>query len=505
MSSQKSAIIIGAGIGGIATSAFLAQNGYRVDVFEKNSKPGGRCGQLTADGYRFDLGATMLVMPGIYRQVFGSLGIPLFESEDITSLKDIYHIYFDDDTVLDFTTDEDRMKQQLEALEPGSFRKAQRYVKEGYETYELGIRHIIDRQYRSVFDLMNLKNLAVLPKLNIHRSHYSFAKRFFRNEYLRMAFTFQNIYVGQSPFDSPALFSLVPAAELFEGSFFPKGGMYAIVQKLIDCAIESGVRFHYHHPVEKILTNEKTINGRAENRKTVTGVVLKNGMEVRGDVVVANADLPYVYRLLLPESHEAKRIDRMRYTCSAISFHWGLDKVYPQLGHHNVFLSDAYRDGLRSIFVDKSVNDRPGFYVHAPVRTDPSAAPPGHDALSVIVGAGHVDPGKDQDWGSLKKKSREAVLRRLHQLGMSDVEDHIRYEACYLPSTWAATCHITRGAVFGSLAHNLRQMACFRPGNKHNDYDNLYFTGGSTHPGSGIPNVLLSARLTSERILNKKL
>lgn len=309
-----------------------------------------------------------------------------------------------------------------------------------------------------------------------------------------MAFTFQNIYVGQSPFDSPALFSMVPAAELVEGSYFPKGGMYAIVQKLTDEAQKSGVKFHYNIIVTGIITNGK----KAE------GISLYEGQEVKADIVVTNADLPYAYRHLLPDRRASERLDRKKYSCSAMCFHWGVGKFYPQLDHHNVFLSDGYQVSLDRIFKDKLVDEKPSFYVHAPSRTDRAAAPEGEDTLSVIVGVGHVDENVDQDWNKLKMKTRSAVFERLKQLGITDLEDHIKFEICYSPESWEGACNISRGSVFGSLSHSIFQMGYFRPHNRHGKYKNLYFVGGSTHPGNGIPNVLLSAKLTSERILKEE-
>jgi phytoene desaturase len=492
---KSSAVIIGAGIGGIATAIYLAKNGYKVDIFEKNQAPGGRCGQLIRNGYRFDLGATMLVMPGIYRDIFLSMEIPLFENEEVQPEKELYSIYFDDCEGLTFTTDEEKMRSQLERIEPGSFLKAKDYVQKGYEIFQTGMNKLINRNFDHLFQFANLKTLVLLIKLKTYMSNYTWVKKFFRHPHLRMAYTFQNIYVGQSPFDSPALFSMIPGAELTEGTFFLKGGMYTIVNKLIVCAEENGVIFHYGNPVEKI-----KVNGRSAE-----SIILQSGNEVKADVIVANADLPYVYRELLPDKNQSAKLDRLHYSCSAICFHWGIDKVYPQLGHHNVFLSDGFQEGLHTIFRDKSVPDTPCFYVHAPVRTDPTAAPLNHDALSVVVGAGHVDHSKNQDWNRLMDKTREAVIRRLKQHGLTDIEEHIKSETCFLPVTWESAYHISRGSVFGSLSHALMQMGYFRPHNQHNRYKNLYFTGGSTHPGNGIPNVLISAKLTSERILNKKL
>jgi phytoene desaturase len=495
MINKPTAAIVGAGIGGIATSIYLARNGYDVTVYEKNSSPGGRCGQMIRDGHRFDLGATMLLMPGIYREIFDSLGIPLFENNGIKPLEDLYKIYFDNGEIIAFSTDENKMKEQLEKIEPGSFEKSQKYVSTGYEIFQIGMNKLIGRNFDNIFQFANFKNIGMLIKLKTYISNYSYVKKFFKHPHLRMAYTFQNIYVGQSPFDSPALFSMVPAAELKEGSFFPTGGMFRIVEKLLSAAQSANVKFCYNKPVKEI---------RVKNNKAVS-VVFDDLSENKADIIVANADLPYVYRKLLRDKGKSKRLDRMKYSCSAICYHIGLDKVYPQLGHHSVFLSDGFRDGLDRIFIDKSVSDSPSFYVHAPVRTDASAAPQNHDTLSFIVGAGHLDKMKKQDWEILSKKTRNAVINRLKQLGLEDIEEHIKFVICITPENWEEVCNISRGSVFGSLAHNLLQMGYFRPHNQHSRYKNLYFVGGSTHPGNGIPNVLLSAKLTSERILNKNL
>ncbi len=492
MTGKKSVAIIGAGIGGIATAVYLAKNGYAVEIFEKNGSPGGRCSQIIREGHRFDLGATMLLMPGIYNEIFKSLEIPFFENGDIKPLEELYKIYFDDNEVITFSPSEEKMKIQHEKIEAGSFKKSQKYVTDGYEIFQIGMNKLIDRNFDNIFQFVNFRNIGMLIKLKTYISNWSYAKKFFKNKHLLMAYTFQNIYVGQSPFNSPAMFSMVPATEITEGSFFPQGGMYSIVEKLLSAAKSAGVKVNYNMPAKTI----RVSGNRAES------LVLEDGSEIKADIIVANADLPYVYRNLLPDKRKSRSLDKMKYSCSAICFHWGLDKVYQQLGHHSVFLSDGFREGLNKIFIEKSVSDNPSFYVHAPVRTDPSAAPENQETLSFIVGAGHVDKMKKQDWDALAKSTRSAVIKRLKQLGLEDIEEHIKFEICFTPENWESVCNISRGSVFGSLAHNLMQMGYFRPHNQHSKYKNLYFVGGSTHPGNGIPNVLLSAKLTSERILN---
>ena len=494
MKNNKSASIIGAGIGGITTAIYLAKNGYNVNIWEKNDVPGGRCGQLIHEGHRFDLGATMLLMPGVYREVFESLGLNFDELLEIKPLEDLYKLYFDDGEEFCFSTDSKKMEAQHEAIEKGSFKRAESYISEGYNFYKIAHKKLIGRNFYNIFEFATLKNILMLIKLKTWLTHQKYVQRFFRNPHLQMAYTFQNIYVGQSPFDAPAFFSMIPAIELVEGSYFPKGGIFSVVEKLKSEAIKNGVIFNF----------DKEVSGIQVSHNKAESIRFKDGDVIHADLIVANADLPYVYRELLPDKKISHRLDKLKYSCSAMVFHWGLDKKYPQLSQHNVFLNDGFRTGLRVIFKDKSADPDPSFYVHAPARTDPSAAPDNHDTLSVIVGIGHLDETKEQDWNNFRKISRDAVIRRLKKAGLTDIEDHIKHERCYSPKTWESAYNVSKGSVFGSLSHSLFQMGYFRPHNRHNKYKNLYFVGGSTHPGNGIPLVLLSAKLTAERILKEE-
>jgi phytoene desaturase len=345
MDRKKSAIIIGAGIGGIATSIFLAKNGYDVSIYEKNSVPGGRCGQLIHEGHRFDLGATMLLMPGVYREVFESLGLDFDSSLKVKQLEDLYKLYFDDGEEIVFTTDMKKMKEQHEAIEKGSFSKAESYVSEGYGFYKTAHKKLIGRNFYNFFQFATLKNVSMLIKLKTYLTHQKYIQRFFRNPHLQMAYTFQNIYVGQSPFDAPAFFSMIPAIELMEGSFFPEGGVFSVVETLRSEAIKAGVKFNFGTEVSRI--NVKGV--KAES------ITLEGGEEVSSDIIIANADLPYVYRELLPDKRKSRRLDKLRYSCSAMVFHWGLDKQYPQLSQHNVFLNDGFRTGRIPIRVFMSM------------------------------------------------------------------------------------------------------------------------------------------------------
>jgi phytoene desaturase len=307
-----------------------------------------------------------------------------------------------------------------------------------------------------------------------------------------MAFTFQNIYVGQSPYNSSALFSMLPAAEITEGALFPRGGMAQIAEKLLEIAEGNGVVFEMGREVAAIRTADRRARG----------LTFADGSRVDADLVVANADLPYVYDSLLPDRAAGRRKKRLSHACSAIVFQWGMDKIYPELSQHNVFLVDDYEDALGAIFKDGTVSAQPCFYIHAPSRTDPTAAPKGQDTLSVVVPVPHLGDHVQCVWEETKGMVRRAVIRRLHQLGLKDIEDHIKFEMTFMPETWESVINVSKGATFGSLNHRILQMGYFRPHNRHRKYRNLYFAGGSTHPGNGIPLVLLSARLTAQRIVH---
>jgi phytoene desaturase len=487
---NKKAVIIGSGVGGIATSILIAKKGFSVKVFEKNECPGGRCGQIIKDGHRFDIGATIFLMPGIYKSVFKSMGLNDDIFDKANPLPTIYKIYYPDGKIFDFTTIRDKMEIQMETFEKGSSQRLSDYTKKGYYLFTLAMEKLLGKNFYNWFQFINLSNIGLLFRMKTHVKHQNYVKRFFRDSHLKLAFTFQNIYVGQNPLKAPALFAMLPAAELSEGSLFPKGGMYGVVETLITEAKKLGVEFIYNKPVKEI---------SVKGQKT-EGVIFEDGNYEYADLVIANADLPYVYKDLLKDRKMTALLETKKYSCSGIVYHWGLDKHYDNLGHHCVFVSEDFKESMTEIFDKNMVGKTPSFYVHAPVNTDPTAAPSGEDTISVIVPTGHICSKNSQDWEVMKNNSRKYVINRLKEQGLTDIEDHIKFEICHTPVDWQGRVNVAKGSVFGSINHNIFQMGYFRPHNKHSKIKNLYFVGGSTHPGNGVPLVLLSSKLTTERI-----
>jgi phytoene desaturase len=491
MTTKPSAIIIGAGIGGIATAARLARNGYRVTVLEKTEGPGGRANQIVRDGHRFDTGPTLFLMPEVWQETYAALGEKLSDHLDLRRIDPTYTVHFEDGLRLQLTSNLGEMQTQLEQVERTAFTGFLHYLAEGSVHYKVSLERFVGRNFRSLFEYFSPRNLPLLFQLKALGKHYANVGRFLKDERLKAAFTFQNMYLGLSPFDAPATYSLLQYTELAEGVWYPMGGMYRAIESLTSIAQKLGVQFVYRAAVREIRTGPSGVEC----------VITEDGRSFRGDVFVGNADLPYIYKQLLPPSREAARLDRKAYTCSTIMFYWGVDKQYPQLAHHNVFLGGDYRASFDQIFNQHDLPDKPSFYVHAPARTDPSAAPTGQDSLYVLVPVGHLDEGTKQDWDARVQRARAEVLRRLAgEMGITDLEQHLKFEIVYRPETWKQRFNLEKGAAFG-LSHNFMQVGYLRPSNRHARYKNLYFAGASTHPGTGLPIVLLSARLTTERIL----
>jgi phytoene desaturase len=488
---SPSVIIIGAGVGGIATAAHLARSGLHVTVIEKNADPGGRCGQFFREGHRFDSGPTLLVMPLVYEAEFAALGVSANEVLGLQRVDPTYHLVFDDGSQLGLTSDLKTMQQQLEAIEPGSFQGFLRYLEEGDRHYHLAMERLVNRDFRTASAFFNLRNLPLLYQIKPLTPHYRGMSAYFKEARLKAAFTFQDVYMGLSPFEAPATFSMMSYTELAHGVWYPKGGMYRVVEALMDIARQAGVEFIFDTFVDRI-----EVNGAKAQ-----ALLLEHGERREADAIVANADLPYVYQSLLPDENLAQRLAHKRFSCSVVSFFWGVDKPYEKLGPHTLFLADDFRENFDSIIDDLALPENPSLYIHAPARLDPSAAPAGEDTLIAVVPVGHLSENGDQDWQEIRNRARAQVFRRLALLGITDLEEHLKFETCYTPLSWHKRYNLMKGSTHG-LCHNLMQLGYMRPHNRHPRYHNLYFVGASTHPGTGVPTALISGRLAAQRVLD---
>jgi phytoene desaturase len=488
----NSVIVIGAGIGGITAATHLARSGLHVTILEKNAHPGGRCDRFSREGHHFDTGPTLFLLPQLYEAEFHHMGTSLQAQLDLQRVDPTYHLVFDDGSRLALTSDMKSLHEQLESIQPGSMQGLLRYLQEGDRHYQLALDRLVNRDFRKASDFFSFGNIPLLHQLKPLVHHYGNMSAYFDEPRLKAAFTFQDVYMGLSPFEAPATFSLMPYTELLHGVWYPKGGMYGVVEALTELARQAGVEFVFNSPVERI----------DANATHAQGVRLAGGPRLDADVVLANADLPYVYQDLLPQDGMVKALSRKQFSCSVISFFWGMDKAYEALGPHTLFLADDYRENFESIIHDLGLPANPSLYVHAPARLDPSMAPRGQDTLTAIVPVGHLSGNGDQDWGELRDAARQQVFRRLRTLGITDIEAHIKFEETYTPLSWRKRYNLVKGSTHG-LSHTLTQMAYFRPSNRHARYRNLYFVGASTHPGTGVPTAMVSGRLVAERIMDE--
>ncbi|PBP17139.1 phytoene dehydrogenase [Diplocarpon rosae] len=516
---RKTAIVVGAGVGGIASAARLAKAGYSVTVLEKNNFTGGRCSLITHSGYRFDQGPSLLLLPKLFAETFHDLSTSL-PAEGVRLLKcePNYNLWFGDGQSFELSSDMSVMKREIEKWEgKAGFERYLSWLAEAHRHYEISVREVLHKNFTSVFHLLRPTFLRHLVDLHPFESIYSRAARYFWTERLRRVFTFGSMYMGMSPFDAPGTYSLLQYTELAEGIWYPVGGFHAVVQALVGVCGRLGVDIRLEAPVREILTSD-------DGKKT-TGVQLESGERLESDLVVINADLVYAYNNLFPNTTSssqsyAKSLQKRDGSCSSISFYWALSQTIPELQTHNIFLADQYRESFDSIFNRQGIPDDPSFYVNVPSRIDATAAPDGTDALVVLVPVGHLlnsasrtsrsasgsGPGllPEQDWPAIIASARKTVLRTIEQrTGCAPLAPLIVHEELNTPTSWQERFNLDKGSILG-LSHSFFNVLAFRPKIKHPRMAGVYFVGASTHPGTGVPIVLAGAKLTTEMILKER-
>lgn len=487
----KKVVIIGAGPGGLAAAMLLAGKGVDVTVIEKQPRVGGRTSALEGEGFRFDLGPTFFLYPQVLETIFASVGRDLHQEVPMERLSPQYRLTFGAGGQLDAVADVEQMAAEIERLAPGEGRGFQRFMAANRGKLAKFIP-CLESPFLGWSSLLQWRLLSVLPALKPWRSLYSELSRYFRDDRLRLAFTFQSKYLGMSPFQCPSLFSILSFLEYEYGVYHPIGGCNALSTAMARVAGELGCDIRLGEPVEQLIF---------ESRRAV-GVRTANG-EVRGDAVVINADFAQAMQNLVPSNLRRKwtdrRIDSRKYSCSTFMMYLGLEGACDSLAHHNIRIARDYRGNLADIETHHRLSEDPSFYVQNACVTDPSLAPEGHSTLYVLVPVSHQHPSID--WGEQRERYRALALRKLGELGVDDVERRIRFERVLTPDDWHEGLDIYRGATF-NLSHNLGQMLHLRPRNRFEEFENVYLVGGGTHPGSGLPVIFESARITSSLLLD---
>ncbi|PIQ63227.1 MAG: phytoene dehydrogenase [Bacteroidetes bacterium CG12_big_fil_rev_8_21_14_0_65_60_17] len=481
--------IIGSGFGGLALAVRLQAAGHEVTIFEKRPRMGGRAYQLKKDGYTFDMGPSLVTAPSIIRRIFDAAGRRLEDYVELVPLDPFYRIFFHDGTHIDYVGDGDRMKAQMAGFDAADAAQYDHFMEASKPIYEAVIKEGLGSKPFDAPGIMArfvpraLRLGALLPVA-------WFARRFFRDFRHRFMFSFHPLFIGGHPFRAPAIYAMIPYLEKEEGVWFAKGGMYALVEAFGRVFTELG---------GTIRTGEEVVRIGVEDGR-VTGLETTSGWQ-DADAVVSNADVATTYRHLIEPEHRKKwtdrKIDRSSYTMSCFLLYLGTRKRYPRLAHHTLILAERYKGLIDDIFRHETLPDDFSMYLHVPTATDPSMAPDGCESMYVLVPVPNLRA--DIDWSEEAPGYRDKILDFLEKWGMDGLRDNLDVCEMFTPEDFRTELNAFAGNAF-SLEPRISQTAFFRPHNRSEDVEGLYIVGAGTHPGAGVPGVMLSAEATFSSI-----
>lgn len=479
-------VVLGAGPGGLASAMLLAKSGASVRVFESKDRVGGRTTTIAADGFKFDLGPTFFLYPQVLQSIFRMCGMRLEDEVELIKLDPHYRLVFEGGEELLVTPELERLREEVSRFSKVDAENLDSFMTDNRLKLEK-FKPILESPFESARDLLDLSLMELLPLVRPWRSVDKDLKSHFKDPRIRLAFSFQSKYLGMSPFRCPSLFTILSFLEYEHGVYHPRGGCGEVTAAMARAAERLGARIHLGEPVEEILF---------EGRKAV-GVRTESGV-YRSDALVVNADFAHAMSKLVPDRlrhrWSDRKIEQAKYSCSTFMMYLGIEGREADLAHHTIYLADDYRGNLQDIESRHILSENPSFYVHNPCVTDPAMAPPGMSSLYVLVPVTHQH--QNVDWSQERDRFRRRVLRRLERLGIENLEQRIRFERVVTPVDWEHEHQIYRGATF-NLAHNLGQMLHLRPRNRFEDLDSVYLVGGGTHPGSGLPVIFESAKISS--------
>ena len=487
---SKRVVIVGAGPGGLAAAMLLARSGVQVTVVEKRSHAGGRTSTMEQDGFRFDVGPTFFLYPRVLREIFAACGYDLDAEVPMQRLDPQYRLVFGAGGDLLATPNVEQMERAIAAISPEDAKRFHGFMTRNRMKLE-NFLPFLEQPFESWRDLMKPEMLKLLPLLKPWASLDKDLQLHFKDERIRLGFSFQSKYLGMSPFRCPSLFSILSFLEYEHGVFHPIGGCGAVTAAMARIAEEMGVEILLDEPVDEVLMERgHAIGVRTAKRR------------LQADSVIVNADFAAAMERMVPDEKRKKwtnrRIASKRFSCSTFMMYLGIEGRFDDVSHHTIFLSKHYRQNLKDIEELHKLSQDPSFYVQNACVTDATLAPKGQSTLYVLLPVTHESAMVD--WRTETPKYRKLALRQLEKIGLHDVERRIVTEKIMTPPGWREEFGLYRGATF-SMAHSLGQMLHLRPHNRFEDVGSMYLVGGGTHPGSGLPVIFESALITSRLLL----
>jgi phytoene desaturase len=483
MGSPPQAVVIGSGFGGLAAAVRLQAKGWRVTVLEKLDAPGGRAYVHRQGGHVFDAGPTIITVPYLFEELWALAGQRFEQQIELKRMEPFYRIRFDDGDHFDYSGDPARMLAEVARISPSDVPGYHRFMAEADHCYRLGFEALGDKAFDTVGDL--LKAAPAIVRMRGWRSLHTMVAAHLKHPKLRMAMSLQSLLIGGNPFSVTCVYSLINALERQWGVHWAMGGTGSLVQGLVNLLEGLGGTLRCNAEVARIDVE----GGRA------TGVSLASGESLAADIVVSNADTAWTYRYLIAPEHRRhwtdRRVDRGRYSMSLFVWYFGTRRQYPDVPHHMMLLGPRYEGLLRDIFKKHKLASDFSLYLHRPTATDASMAPPGCDTFYALAPVPHLDSGTD--WSTQAEPYRRAIAELLDRTVLPGFEAQLSTSLVTTPQDFHDRLLSFKGAAFG-LEPLLLQSAWFRPHNRSEDIDRLYMVGASTHPGAGVPGVLMSAK-----------
>jgi phytoene desaturase len=485
-------IVIGSGFGGLGAAARIATHGYEVEIFEKRDKPGGRGYVYEINGFKFDGGPTVITAPFMFDDIYALAGRNRQEYVQFVPCDPFYRIYNHEGRHFDYNGDTDAILAQIEQWNPADVEGYRRLMATTKPIFEKGFVQLADQPFLKLGDMIRI--IPDLVRLQSYKTVYTYVSQFIQSDFLRRCFSFHPLLVGGNPFSTTSIYTMIHYLEREWGIHYALGGTGAIVQALVRLIEELGGTLHLNAEVSEIL-----VEGRR-----ATGVRLADGSVHVADAILSNAEIAHTYTQLIPARYRRRNSDarwrRTQYSMSLFVIYFGTRRRYVDTGlaHHNIILSKRYKGLLDDIFRRKHLAEDFSLYLHMPTLTDPSMAPEGCEAFYVLSPVPHL--GGDIDWRQAARPYRDAIMQFLEDNYLPDLQANIVAEHMIDPLHFRDTLNSYMGSAF-SVQPILTQSAWFRPHNRSEDIDNLYFCGAGTHPGAGLPGVLSSSKIAEDLIV----